>query len=294
MKYVITGSLGHISKPTSEALIKAGHDIAIITSKQENAANIEALGAKAAVGSVDDVDFLIKAFTGADAVYTMVPPKWDATDWKGWIGKIGENYAAAVKASGVKYVVNLSSIGAHMPDGAGPVSGLYRVENALNALTDVNIKHLRPSYFYQNLLANIGMIKHANIIGSNFGDNKTALVHPNDIATVAAEELLHLNFKGHTIRYIVGDERTGKEIASVIGSAIGKPDLPWIVFSDEQNLQGAIQAGLSEEVAKNYTEMGHAMRTGTFYEEYAANKPAFSNTKLEDFAKEFAVAYNAS
>src|SRR3954452_19434336 len=294
MKYVITGSLGHISKPLSQSLIEAGHDVTIITSKQENAVAIEALGAKAAVGSIEDVDFLIKTFTGADAVYTMVPPKWDANDWKGWIGKLGENYAAAIKASGVKYVVNLSSIGAHMPDGAGPVSGLHRVENALNALDNVNVKHLRVGYFYQNLLANIGMIKHANIMGGNFGDDKTPLVHPNDIAVVAEEELLNLNFKGHTIRYIVGDERTGKEIASVIGNAIGKPDLPWIVFSDEQNLQGAIQAGLPEEVAKNYTEMGHAIRTGTFFEEYEQNKPVFSNTKLEDFAKEFAGAYNAS
>jgi uncharacterized protein YbjT (DUF2867 family) len=294
MKYVITGSLGHTSRPLSEALIKAGHDVTIITSKQENAAAIKSLGGKAAVGSIEDADFLTKTFTGADAVYTIVPPKWDATEWKGWIGKIGENYAASIKASGVEYVVNLSSIGAHMPDGAGPVSGLYRVEQALNTLADVNIVHLRPAYFYQNLLANIDMIKHAGIIGGNFGDDKTPLVHPSDIAAVAAEELLNLNFKGHTIRYIVGDERTGKEIASVIGNAIGKPDLPWIVFSDEQNLQGAMQAGLPEEVAKNYTEMGHAIRTGAFFEEYEPNKPAFSNTKLEDFAEEFAGAYNAS
>ncbi len=293
MNYVITGSLGHISKPLSETLIKAGHDVSIITSRQENVAAIEALGAKAATGSIEDADFLAKAFTGADAVYTMIPPKWDATDWKGWIGKIGENYAAAIRSSGVKYVVNLSSIGAHMPDGAGPVSGLYRVEQALNALTDVNVVHLRPAYFYQNLLANIGMIKHANIVGGNFGNDKIPLIHPDDIAAVAAEELLNLDFKGHAVRYIVADERTGEEIASVIGQAIGKPDLPWIVFSDEQNLQGAIQAGLPEEVAKNYTEMGHAIRTGAFFKEYEPNKPAFSKTKLEDFAKEFAEAYNA-
>ena len=292
MKYVVTGSLGHISKPLSQALIEAGHDVTIVTSKQENAQAIEALGATAAVGSVEDANFLTKTFTGADAVYTMVPPKWDATDWKGWIGKLGENYATAIKNAGVKYVVNLSSIGAHMPDGAGPVSGLHRVEQALNKLSDVNIMHLRPAYFYQNLYANIGMIKHAGIIGGNFGDNKLPLIHPNDIAAVAAAALLDLNFKGHTIRYIVGDERTGKEIASVIGNAIGKPDLPWIVFTDEQNLQGAVQAGLPEEVAKNYTEMGHAIRTGAFYEEY--DRPAFSNTKLEDFAKEFAGAYNVS
>jgi uncharacterized protein YbjT (DUF2867 family) len=294
MKYVITGSLGHISKPLSAALIKEGHDVIVITSKQENTAAIEALGATGAVGSVEDVDFLSQTFSGADAVYTMVPPTWDAADWKGWIGQIGENYAAAIRNAGVRYVVNLSSIGAHMPDGAGPVSGLYRVEQALNALTDVNVLHLRPGYFYHNLMANIGMVKHAGIIGGNFGDDPTAMVHPNDIATIAAAELLNLGFEGHSIRYIVGDERTGKDIATVLGNAVGKPDLPWIVFSDEQNLQGAMQAGLPEQVATNYTEMGHAMRTGQFYEDYAQQKPELSNIKLEDFASEFAGAYNAS
>jgi len=73
MKYVITGSIGNISKPVSTALIKAGHDVTVITSKEGNVAAIEALGAHAAVGSVEDTAFLTKTFEGADAVYTMVP-----------------------------------------------------------------------------------------------------------------------------------------------------------------------------------------------------------------------------
>ena len=128
MKYVITGSAGNISKPLALQLLKAGHEVTVIA---RNAANLSVLteaGAKAAIGSVEDVTFLTETFTGADAVYTMVPPVHASTDWKGYIGIIGKNYTAAIKASGVKYVVNLSSIGAHLEDGCGPVSGLYRVE----------------------------------------------------------------------------------------------------------------------------------------------------------------------
>ena len=295
MKYVITGSLGNIGKPVTEALIKAGNDVTVITSKQENVSAIEALGAKAAIGSVEDVEFLIKTFTGADAVYTMVPPTYTATDWKAHIGKIGENYAAAIKTTGIKYVVNLSSVGAHIKEGAGPVSGLYRAENALNILADVNIKHLRPSYFYANLLANIGMIKHMGIVGANFGEKPFALVHTNDIAAVAMEELLNLNFTGHTVRYIAGDEKTGFEIAKALGTAIGQPDIPWIVFTDEQSLQGMLQAGLPEEIAKNYTEMGAAISSGVFGEDYLQNRPAtLGKIKLEDFAKIFAEAFHAN
>ncbi len=294
MKYVITGSLGNISKPLAEALIKAGNDVTVITSKQENVKAIETMGAKSAVGSVEDVAFLTKTFAGAEAVYTMVPPTYTAADWKAHIGKIGENYSAAIKASGVKYVVNLSSLGAHMKEGAGPVSGLYRAEHALNTLEGVNIKHLRPAYFYGNLLANIGMIKHMGIIGSNFGEKPFAMVHTDDIAVVAAEELLNLNFTSHSICYIAGDERTGFQIAKSLGNAIGQPDLPWIVFTNEKALQGAIGAGLPEDIAKNYTEMGAAMASGEMGTDYDNNRPvSFGKIKIEDFAKEFAAAFHA-
>ena len=189
MKYVITGGAGNISKPLALQLLKAGHEVTVIGRNTANLALLTNAGAKAAIGSVEDVAFLTASFTGADAIYTMVPPIHAVTDWKGYIGQIGENYAAAIKSAGVQYVVNLSSIGAHLPDGVGPVSGLYRVEKALNALTDVNIKHLRPPYFYNNLLANVGMIKGMGIIGANFSvaEGQFPIVAPVDIAAVAAE-----------------------------------------------------------------------------------------------------------
>jgi uncharacterized protein YbjT (DUF2867 family) len=293
MKYVIAGSLGNVSKPLSEKLLAKGHNVTIITSDANKRKAIEELGATAAVGSVEDVQFLINTFKGANAVYTMVPPKWDAANWKGWIAGIGANYARAIKETGVKYVVNLSSMGAHMPDECGPVSGLYYVEEALNALKDVNVKHLRPAYFYHNFMSQFDMIKHAGIMGSNFGDSAVPIVHPADVAEAAAEELLNLSFTGHSVRYIVGDERTGAEVAKAIGEAIDKPGLPWIVFTDEQNLEGAKKAGLSEEVAKNYTELGKAIRTGEMTEDYYRNKSALSKIKFKDFAPEFAAAFNA-
>jgi uncharacterized protein YbjT (DUF2867 family) len=296
MKYVLTGSLGNISKPLAERLVAAGHSVTVVSSKAEKTAQIEALGARAAIGSVEDVGFLTKTFTGADAVYTMVPPNFGAGDWKKYIGSIGENYAAAIKASGVKNVVNLSSIGAHMPDSCGPVSGLFIVEKALNGLDGVNVKHLRAGFFYFNFLGNMGMIKNMGIIGGNYGEGTLlALVHTDDIASAAAEELLALNFSGKSIRYVVSDEKTTHEVAAILGKAIGKPELPWINFRDEDTFAGLVQAGLPEEIAKNYTEMGAAMRSGEMSAEYIANRPAdFGKTKLEAFAPVFAAIYAKS
>lgn len=294
--YVITGAAGNISAPIVKELLKKGHKVTVVGRTAANLEPLTQLGATAAIGSLEDLVFLTKTFTGADAVYTMVPPKWDPTDWKKHIGQIGANFAAAIKTAGVKYVVNLSSVGAHLPEGCGPVSGLYRVEQALNELKDVNVLHLRPSYFYQNLFANLGLIKQAGIMGSNFStdEGRFPIVDPSDIAAVATEALLALDFKGHTYRYIASEETGTDAIAKAIGANIGKNDLPWVTFTDEQALGGMIQAGLHPEVAKNYTEMGAALNSGIMLEDYWKNKPAtLGKVKLNDFAAQFAHAYKA-
>lgn len=296
MKYTLLGGAGNITKPLALQLLKAGHQVTVISRSEGNVKELVDAGATAAIGSIEDVAFLTSAFTGADAVYTMVPPKWDAADWKTYIAGIDQNYTDAIKAAGVKHVVNLSSIGAHLEDGCGPVTGLHRGELALNTLADVNIKHLRPAYFYHNLLANVGLIKQAGIMGGNYGEpgSTFVIVDPTDIAAVAAEELLGLGFAGHSVRYIASDELEASEIASTIGDAIGKPGLPWVVFTDEQSYGGMKGAGLSEEVTKNYVEMGHALRTGKMQEDYFKHRPAtLGKVKIADFAKVFAAVYNS-
>jgi len=292
MKITVTGSLGNISKPLAETLIAAGHQLTIISSNADKTQAIEALGATAAIGSVEDEAFLITAFSDADAVYTMVPPNYGATDVRGFIAGVGKKYAAAIKASGVKRVVNLSSIGAHLDGGTGPITGLHDIEETYKELEGVAITHLRPAYFYVNLLANIDMIKHAGILGSNYSaETPMVLVHPRDIAAVAAEELQNPTTETK-VRYIASDETTAGELTKALGTSIGKPELPWIEFTDEQALEGMVQAGLPEPMAKSYVEMGDSIRTQKIFEHYFTNKPAtFGKVKVADFAKEFALAY---
>jgi uncharacterized protein YbjT (DUF2867 family) len=293
MKYIITGSTGHISKPIAQKLIAAGHLVTIITTNIEKVRVIESLGAKAEVGSVEDVAFLSGTFAGADAVYTMIPPTYSTQDWKKHIATVGANYAQAIRSVGVKHVVNLSSIGAHMPEGCGPVSGLYFAEKSLNELPDTHVLHLRPGFFYYNFLAQIGMVKQMGILGGNYGNGKIVLAHTNDIADVAADELLKLSFKEKSYLYVSSDLKTTDEVANVLGDAIGKPDLKWVDFTDEQNLGGLVQAGLSEELSRNYTEMGSAMRSGEMFADYVkqGSSPR-GKIKLGNFAKEFSAAYN--
>ena len=291
--YVITGSIGHISKPIIEGLVKAGNTVRVITSNSERTADIEKLGAKALVGKVQDAVFITNAFKGADVVYTMIPPIWQTNNWRASQNEVAKVYTDAIKANNIKHVVNLSSIGAHVGNGVGPVDGVHDLEQLLNAIPGLNVKHLRPSFFFYNFFAQIGLIKQAGIMGANYGDGeKVFLVHTRDIAAVALEELLNLTFTGNSVRYIISDERSGKEIAEVLGKAINK-NLNWAVFTDEQQKQGMLQAGLSETHAEGYTTMGKALREGIMQQDARKNKPALSSTKLEDFAVEFAAAFNA-
>ncbi|MRG44376.1 NAD(P)H-binding protein [Chitinophaga sp. SYP-B3965] len=291
MKITITGSLGNISKPLAEILIKNGHEVTIISSDPKKADDITALGAKPAIGSVSDVAFLTDAFTGADAIYTMVPPNFGAPHIRQYMAQTGKNYQEAIKAAGVKRVVNLSSIGAHLPEGTGPITGLYDVEQTLNSLDGVAVKHLRAGIFYINFFFDIGLIKNMGIMGNNYGEKtKLVMVHPRDIAVIAAQEL-QTPFEGKSHQYVVSDEQEMTEVVKTLGTAIGKPALPWVQFSDAEAFAGMTAAGMPEAIAAAYVEMGNAINSGKLYEDF---KPTtWGNTKLADFAKEFAAVYAA-
>jgi len=298
MKIIVTGSLGHISRPLTAELLQKGHAVTVISSKPERQAEIEALGAIAAIGTMEDADFLSATFKGADIVYVMethgASSFFDPNlDLMAVISKIGQNYKQAIQQSGVKRVVHLSSIGAHTDKGNGILAFHYNVENILKQLPDdVSIKFMRPVGFYYNMFAFIPTIKTQGAIVSNYGgDVKNPWVSPLDIAAVIAEEM-EKPFDGREIRYIASDEVSPNEVAGVLGEAIGKPDLKWLAIPDEQLLNGMVAAGMNSNIAKGLVEMNAGFHRGPLYEDYYLHRPAvFGKVKLTDFAKDFAAAF---
>ncbi len=296
MKVIVTGSLGNISKPLTEELVQKGHAVTVISSNTKKQKEIEALGAKAAIGSLEDVDFLTATFNGADAAYVMVPPPnfFDPTlDFWAYYRKLGYNYAEAIKQTGVKRVVNLSTFGAHLEKGNGILSGAHNVEQILNELpADVAITHMRPTSFYYNLLGYTQMIKAQGVIAANYGaDDVIPWVSPIDIAAAIAEEL-ETPTNGRKVRYVASEELTGNETAHILGEAIGKPDLKWILTTDEQTENGLVSVGMNPKIAAGLTEMYAALHSGLLAEDYNQNKPAvMGKVKLRDFAKKAAPAF---
>lgn len=291
MKITLTGSLGSISKPLTKQLVQQGHSVTVISRKSEKQKDIEALGATAAIGSVQDVEFLTSGFTGAEAVYCIEPPyNHDLT-----AEKLANNYVQAIQQSGVQHVVNLSSLGAHTDKGNGILAFFYKMETILKKLpSDVAITFLRPGGFYSNLLRYIDTIKTQGMIVSNYGaDDILPWVSPIDIATAVAEELV-TPFAGRNVRYVASEELACNEVARILGTAIGKPNLKWIVIPDEQMLSGLIAAGFDPQLAAGFVEMNASTHSGQLFEDYYRNRPVLGKGRLTDFAKEFAFVYNQS
>jgi uncharacterized protein YbjT (DUF2867 family) len=296
MKIIITGSLGNISKPLATALVQKRHNITVITSDTEKQTAIEALGAKAAIGSVEDAAFLTSTFTGADAVYCMIPRAnyFDPNlDLDGFTRKIGNNYAEAIAKSRVKRVVFLSSIGAHLKENSGIIQRYNEIESVLNQLQDVSFTFMRPTSFYYNLLGYVQMVKFQGTILANYGaDSIIPWVSPNDIAEAIAEELT-TPLDGKKIRYVASEELTGDETARILGEAIGKQDLKWELVSDQETLDGLVSIGMQPKIAQGLVEMYAALYNGQLGEDYFRNRPAvMGKVKLADYAKEFAAIYN--
>jgi NAD(P)H dehydrogenase (quinone) len=305
MKIVVTGSLGNISKPLTEMLIARGHAVTVISSDPKKQAAIEALGAIPAIGSIADVRFLKHTFKGSDAVYAMIPLSFTEPDLGEYFRRVSQNYVQALKESGTKRIVLLSGWSADLVKGEN-------VENLFDGL-DAPVTIMRPAAFYTNFYQSMDLIKGKGFIGKfltlrysglralltgktgllmgNYGgEDRIVFVSPKDIADAVAEELL-LVPKAKTIRYVGSEEMTCNEAAKIIGSAVGKPWLKWVLLSDKEMLQGLKMAKLPEKLAETLVEMQAAMHSGKALENFHKSKPKMGKVKLAGFAKEFAAAY---
>jgi NAD(P)H dehydrogenase (quinone) len=306
MNIIVTGSLGNISQPLTEILVKQGHTVTVVSSDPKKQAAIQNLGAIAAIGSMADVKFLTDTFKGADAVYAMIPLSFTEPDLENYFRTIVQNYATALKEAGTKRVVILSGWSADLVKGEN-------VEHLFNGL-EASVTIMRPGAFYTNFYQSMDMIKGKGFIGKfltlrysglwalltgktgvlmgNYGaDDRIVFVSPKDIADAVAEELL-LSPKEKTIRYVGSEEMTCNEAARIIGTAVGKPWLKWVLLSDKEMLQGLKMAKLPEKLAEMLVEMQAAMHSGKPLVNFHRNQPKMGKVKLADFAKEFAAAYH--
>src|SRR5260370_8684780 len=262
--YVVTGATGNTGHIVAQKLLANGQKVRAIGRSADRLQAIAAEGAEPFIADLIDKQALTKAFTGARAVYAMVPPPSAYTqDYRAYQDRISDAIAAALTAAKVPYAVTLSSFGADKPDKTGPVVGLYNLEQKLNKIAGLNVLHLRPGYFMENTFSQIDIIQAMGITAGPLSpDLKLPMIATRDIGAAAAEELLKLGFQQKQTREIQGQrDLTMTEVAAMIGKAIGKPGLPCKQLPDEQVRAGITQMGMSLDMANLILEMALAFHS---------------------------------
>ncbi len=291
--YVVTGATGHIGQGLAERLLLEKKRVLAVGRSAEKLKALEQKGAEVFVGNVENAEDMCRAFQGAKAVFLLIPPHYTTDNFRKYQNTVSESYEKAIKSSGVRYVVNLSSIGAHRAEGAGPINGLYDHEQRLNNLAGVHVVHLRPAYFMENQFASLGLIKQAGINGSAMkGDIPFPMIATIDIVRVASDYLAKLDFAGKVVHELLGPEDISLQQATTqLGKAIGKPDLKYVQFSYEDTEKALLGMGFSKDVARLFNEMAKGFSEGHVKTTQGRSTRTTTPTTFEQFAKTLAKAY---
>lgn len=295
--YVLLGSNGNITSKLATLLLAQGAAVRVVGRNAESLGPLKAAGVDIAVGDVADAGFLARAFAGATAAYTMIPTEYSAPDLTASQDRIGTAIAYAIAAAGVKRAVNLSSIGAHLSSGTGPIAGLHRQEQRLNSLDGTDVLHVRPGYFFENHLLAIHMIPAIGVYADMTApDTPLPMAATADIAQVVARELRTPSEQGKRVLHLRSPRLyTMRESAALLGAAIGKPDFAYVQSDPQEGKTALMEQGFSASAAAQLEEMSVAFSHGRLNGEYEKGPTEITTTTLEHFAATvFKPAYEAS
>ena len=290
--YVILGASGNTGSIIANFLLTKGERVRVVGREAERLQRFVRKGAEAFTADVSDAAALTKAFGGARAAYLMLPPITTREDQE----RQSDAIAKAVKKSGLRYAVHLSSYGAHVPEGTGPVTGLHSSEQKLNAISDLNVLHLRAAYFMENNLTAIDMIHGMGLFGhALLPDLKLPMIATRDVGDYAAQRLMDVDFSGKETRELLGErDLSMTEATSVIARGIGKSNLRYEQFTYDQVHQVLVQMGMPPEKAAVYIEMFEAINAGLLAAREQRSPENSTPTSFEQFVRDvFVAAYQA-
>jgi uncharacterized protein YbjT (DUF2867 family) len=291
----VLGATGKTGGTAAEQLLAAGVKVRAVGRSADKLAALTKRGADAIVADVGNVAALTEAMRGSDAAYLMIPGDYTKPDMLGQYARASEAIARAVEAAGVRRAVFLSSLGAELSAGTGPIVGLHGAEERLRAVGGLALLILRAGYFYENSYGTLGLIKHQGINGGAIEPGvQMVTIAAADIGGVAAEALGKPDFSGVVVRNLIGPrDLTMPEATGVIGKAIGKPDLPYVRFPDQGYVAGLESAGFHSDSARLFLEMAQAFNKGIIRPQ-AGTETTRTATSFESFADAFAQAYRAA
>ncbi len=289
----VMGASGHTGRKITDALLKSGEKVRALCRSERSLTELKSRGADAMIGDAADADFLTDAFRDADAVYTLLPTDRRSVDYLAEADRQGKAIFKAVLASGVRYVVALSSLGADLIYHTGVIKALHVQEERLKMLINANVLLLRPVSFFENFFYAFEFIRYQGAITDSVNANLAIpMVSTRDIADVAAKALRERNWQGFAVRELLGPRNISfPEAARIIGERIGRPYLRYIQASYEEMSHALMHSGLSWDFARLYVEMTCAFNEGRIKPSDVGNRAILTPTRFEEFADELAQAY---
>ena len=144
VKIAITTPTGNIGRELTQRLLdQGGHELILLARSPDKLKKEQAKGAKVVRADLGDAAAVKKATQGADALFFLCPPSFAVPNYRAYYGQLATNGADAVKANSIKHTVLLSSIGAHLSKGTGPILGLHDAEKIFTQVTQ-GLTILRP------------------------------------------------------------------------------------------------------------------------------------------------------
>jgi uncharacterized protein YbjT (DUF2867 family) len=275
-------------------LLAEGQKVRVVGRDPKRLERFTRRGAQLFVADATDPGALTNAFAGAKAVYAMIPPNIASPDVRAYEEAVSDALRSAIEKNSIEYAVVLSSVGADKSHGTGPVAGLHTLEKKLEGIPGLNALFLRPGYFMENLLPQVGVIKSMGIMaGPVKGDLLLPMIATRDIGAFAAETLLKLDFVRKSTHELQGPrDVTYAEVAKIVGAAVGKGDLVYNLVPAAQLKLVLTQMGMSSNMADLLLEMAEALNSGHMKMLEPRSAANTTPTTLETFVDEiFLPAY---
>jgi len=290
----VFGASGNTGGAAAATLLKQGKKVRVVGRRPEKLAALVKVGAEAAVGDITDKGFVRRALAGADGAYVLIPPNLTTHDMRAYQQGVVEAVSSAIEAVGLRYVVLLSSIGAHHRAGTGPIVAVHNFEQRLSAIDGLNALFLRAGFFMDNVFMGMHSIKTQGIYGGPMpAEAAVPMIASTDIGNYAGGRLARLDFSGKSVVHLLGPAAVSQtEVVATLGRAIGKP-IRYVQVSLDDVAAGMAQGGLSPSVIEVFMEMNRAAGQGLVAPE--EGKPVeLAPTTFATFAQSvFAPAYRS-
>ncbi len=283
--FAIMGATGHVGHVIVEDLLKRGHQVRALGRDEKKLQHLLGKGAEIWFLNFDDVDVLTDSFKDTYAIFSMLPPARN-TNYAAYQDRVSDAICKAIKNANVNRVVNLSSVGANLAEGTGPVKGLYRHEKRLDALKSfASLVHLRPNYFMENLNDFIPMIQNQGVIRSCMDENlPIPMVATRDIGWKASDFLDSSAPQPHLVFDFAGPkEVTMHYVAELFAQAFDHPDLRYEQISYDAEKQILLNAGLLPDTVDLLIEMYKGFNSGLFKPTQELKPSHHGMTTLEEY-----------